>query len=103
MPSLHSCCEGSTASIFPFFIHLHRVNSNLEFERLFESFWQVATDLWHKEDKISGCFKNSSSFVLEGCQNQVNGAKEGFSVVFQLFQDLKKVESVLLKKKKHHS
>ena len=48
---------------------LHSSSCNLVFETLFESICLVVADLWQK---ISDCFLNSISIVLEQCQYRVS-------------------------------
>ena len=57
-------------SIISFFTQWRRSGFNLEFETLHESICQLVADLWQRKGKISGCFKNSTSIVLQ--QHQVN-------------------------------
>ena len=40
------CCGGAVALIVLVFIWLHRSSSNLEFETLFDSIWQIVADSW---------------------------------------------------------
>ena len=41
-------------------------------------------ELWQKKEKISCCFKNSTSVVLQQCQNQLSFQRNGFGVVLKL-------------------
>ena len=62
-------CAGAEDSVISVFTQLHRSCFNLEFETLLESNWHMVADLWQGKVKISGCFKNSTSIVLQQCQN----------------------------------
>ena len=64
----------------------HRSVFNLDFETLFESILGVVADLWQRKGKISGCFQNSTSAVLQHCQNKVSfqGKYSGIVLKFSL-------------------
>ena len=40
----------------------------------------MVADLWQRKGKIIGCFKNSTSIVLQQCQNTVNFHRNGSNV-----------------------
>ena len=70
VPCLCCCCGEAVDSIIFAVAQLHRSDFNLEFETLHESTRHVVADLWKREGKISGCLKNSTSIVLQQCQNK---------------------------------
>ena len=71
VPHLCGHCRGAVYSIISVFTQLHRSSFNLEFGTLYESIWQVVADLWQRKCKISGCFENSTSIVLQQSQNSL--------------------------------
>ena len=52
--------------------------------------------LWQRKGKISGCLKNSTSFVVQQCQNKVSFQRKDSSIVIKFSPDFQKVESALL-------
>ena len=72
VPRLRGYCGGAVDSIISIFIQLHWSGFNLEFETLFESIGQAIADLWQRKRKSNGCLKNSTSVVLQQCQNNVS-------------------------------
>ena len=83
VPCLCGYCGGAVDSVFSLLGQLHSLSFNLEFETLFESIGRVVADLWQRRGKISGCFKNSTSVVLQECQNKVNLRRKGSSIVLR--------------------
>ena len=81
VPRLCGCYGVAVGSIISIFTWCYRSGFKLEFETLHESFGQVVADLWQRKDKISGCFKNSTSIVLQQCQNQVSFQRKDFGIV----------------------
>ena len=73
------------------FTQSHGSSFNIEFEILFESILQAFADLWQRKDKISGCFKNSTSVVLQQCQNKANFQRKGSSIVLKFLLNVLKV------------
>ena len=67
VPRWCGCCGGAIDSIILVFTQLRRSGFNLEFETLHESVWHMVADLWQRTDKINGCFKKSTSIVLQQC------------------------------------
>ena len=57
---LCGCCGGAVDKIILLFAQFYRSVFSLEFEILFESISHVVADLWQRNGKISGCFKNSN-------------------------------------------
>ena len=84
------CCGGAVILIVTGFILLHRRGFNSQFETMFQSVWQVIADLWQREDKINGCFKNSTSLVFQQCQNQMLFERKDSTVVFKNFSSFRK-------------
>ena len=77
MSHLCGCCGGGVGSIIPVFKQFHRSGISLEFEDLYESAWQVISDLQQKKGKINHSFKNSTSIGLQQCQIK-KLSKKGF-------------------------
>ena len=50
----------------------------------------MVADLWQREGKVSGCFKNSSSLVLQQCQNKVNFQGKDSGIVLRFLQNFLK-------------
>ena len=50
----------------------------------------MVAGLWQRKGKVSGCFKNNTSIVLQQCQNKVNFQRKGSSVVVKLLLNLLK-------------
>ena len=55
-------CGGAVDLIISIFTQLHMSGLDLEFETLLESIWQVVAGLWQRKGKMSGCFKNYTSY-----------------------------------------
>ena len=83
MPRLCGYCGEALISVMSTFTQLHRSGFNLEFETLFESIRHVVADLRQRKGKISGCFKNSTSIVLQQCQNQVRFEKKDSGIILK--------------------
>ena len=83
MPRLCDYCGGAVDSIILGFKQLHRSGFNLEVETLCESIGHVVADLWQRKAKISGCFKNSTSIVLQLRQNKVSFQRKDFGIVLK--------------------
>ena len=65
-------CGGAVDSIISVFTQLHRSAFNLKFETLFESIWHVVAHLWQRKGTTRGCFKYSTSIVLQQSQSIVS-------------------------------
>ena len=87
MPCFFGYCEGAVCPIITAYTRLHRPSFKLKFETLFESILQAVADSWQK---ISGCFKHSTSIVFQQCQNKVNFQRKGSSVVSKFLLNLSK-------------
>ena len=83
MPCLCGCRGGAVNLAISIFTQFHWLGFNVEFETLYELILQVVADLWQRKCKVSGCFKNSTSFVLQQFQNKVSFQRNGSSVVLK--------------------
>ena len=48
----------------------------------------MVADLWQRNGKISGCFKNSASIVLQQQQNKISFQRKGSGVVLKFLLNL---------------
>ena len=96
VPHLCGYCGGAVDSIISVFTQLYRSRFSLEFETLFEPISHVVVDLWQRKGKISSCFKNSTSIVLQQCQNKVSFQGKVSGIVLKFSPHFLKVESALL-------
>ena len=79
------CCGRALDSIISNLTQLRRSVYNLEFETLNKAIWQVVADLSLRKCKINGCFKHSTSIVLQQCRNTVCFQSKGSSRPVKIF------------------
>ena len=95
MSRLCGYCGGAADSILSVYSQLHRSGFNLEFGAFFKSICTMVADLSQRKGEISGCFKNSTSIVLQQCHDKASFQRKGSGIISTFLCNFQRVEGAL--------